>query len=72
MENFQIPRSSVTSSSHFSKHNGYRARLGYYKKEMWCTYKRDLTSYLQVILRIIGYVHTTLDSILHQQEKNTR
>ena len=36
---------------------------------MWCAYKRDLTSYLQVILRIIGYVHTTLDSILHQQEK---
>ena len=69
MENFQIPRSSVTSSSHFSKHNGYRARLGYYRKEMWCAYKRDLGSYLQVVLRIIGYVHTILDSYCTSRKK---
>ena len=36
---------------------------------MWCAYKRDLTSYLQVILRIIGYVHTTMDTYCTSRKK---
>ena len=36
---------------------------------MWCTNKRDLSSYLQVILRIIGYAHTILDSYCTSRKK---
>ena len=52
LENFQIPKESFTSSSKGSGMGPYRARLGFYRTEMWCASQRDLKQFLKVFAKI--------------------
>ena len=46
--NFQIPDASLTSSTSRSWLWEKRVRLGFHKREMWCSKYRDLNQFVKV------------------------
>jgi len=74
LENFQIPKESFTSSSKGSGMGPYRARLGFYRTEMWCASQRDLNQFLKIDLGSIKTITAiaTQGSAKEQREARLR
>ena len=60
VENFHIPDSSFSSSPNYLR-RPKRARLGYYKNEMWAARNKNLDQFLQVTTEIFRDINAVTD-----------